>query len=72
MKSPIELVSWKAGAEMLCPGAPPHRKTMQRWFAGEKVSPVVAISSRKSALNAEILRAYIGRRAAHKGGSSNV
>jgi hypothetical protein len=66
MKSPVELISWKAGAEMLVPGAPPHRKTLQRWFAREKLSPVVQISERKSALNAAILRVIIEQRAAQK------
>jgi hypothetical protein len=67
MKKPIELVSWEAGAEMLCPGNPPHRKTMERWFAREPVSPIVRISARKSALNATTLRAFIERRAVQNG-----
>jgi hypothetical protein len=62
-KTAVELVSWKTGAEMLCPGNPPHRKTMKRWFAREPVSPVVHFSSKKSALNAVILRRMIERRA---------
>jgi hypothetical protein len=62
MKSPVELVSWEAGAEMLCPGNPPHPKTMKRWFAQEAVSPIVHISSRKSALNAAVLRTIIEQR----------
>jgi hypothetical protein len=62
-KTAVELVSWEAGAEMLCPGNPPHRKTMKRWFAREPVSPVVCLSSKKSALNAVILRRMIERRA---------
>jgi hypothetical protein len=66
MKSPIELISWEAGAEMLVPGAPPHRKTLQRWFAQEELSPVVYISERKSALNAAILRAIIEQRSKGK------
>jgi hypothetical protein len=63
MKRPVELVSWEAGAEMLCPGNPPHRKTMKRWFARERVSPVVRLSSKKSALNAVVLRQIIEQRA---------
>jgi hypothetical protein len=62
-KTAVELASWKAGAEMLCPGAPPHRRMMKRWFAREPVSPVVYFSSKKSALNAVILRRMIERRA---------
>jgi hypothetical protein len=62
-KTAVELVSWEAGAAMLCPGNPPHRKTMKRWFARELVSPVVNMSSKKSALNAVILRRIIERRA---------
>jgi hypothetical protein len=62
-KTAVELVSWEAGAEMLCPGNPPHRKTMLRWFTREPVSPVVNMSSKKSALNAVILRRMIERRA---------
>jgi hypothetical protein len=67
MKRPVELVSWEAGAEMLCPGNPPHRKTMKRWFAQEPVSPIVRISPRKSALNAATLRIFIEQRAVQKG-----
>jgi hypothetical protein len=63
MKTSVELVSWETGAEMLCPGNPPHRKTMERWFAQEKVSPIVRFSSRKSALNAVVLRNIIERKA---------
>jgi hypothetical protein len=63
----VELVSWETGAEMLCPGDPPHRKTMKRWFAQELVSPIVHISSRKSALNAAILRTIIEQRVVQKG-----
>jgi hypothetical protein len=62
-KTTVELVSWEAGAEMLCPGNPPHRKTMKRWFARESVSPIVCFSSKKSALNAVILRRMIERKA---------
>jgi hypothetical protein len=67
MKSPVELISWKAAAEMLVPGNPPHRKTLRRWFAQEPVSPVVHLSSRKSAVDAAILRKFIERRVAQKG-----
>jgi hypothetical protein len=63
MKTSVELVSWEAGAAMLCPGNPPHRKTMKRWFAREKVSPIVHLSSKKSALNAVVLRSLIERKA---------
>jgi hypothetical protein len=62
-KTAVELVSWEAGAEMLCPGNPPHKRTMLRWFANEPTSPIVRLSSRKSALNAVILRRLIERRA---------
>ena len=61
--TPVRLVSWETGGEMLCPGNRPSKKTMQRWFAREKVSPVVHLSTRKSALNAAILEAIIQRRA---------
>jgi hypothetical protein len=63
-KNHIELISWEDAARMLVPGSPPHRKTLQRWFARERVSPVVHISARKSALNAVLLRAFIAQRAA--------
>jgi hypothetical protein len=36
---------------------------MKRWFAREAVSPVVCFSSKKSALNAVILRRIIARKA---------
>jgi hypothetical protein len=62
-KTAVELVSWDAGGEMLCPGNPPHRKTMERWFSREPVSPVVRLSSKKSALNAVVLRHIIEQRA---------
>jgi hypothetical protein len=62
-KTAVELVSWEAGAAMLCPGNPPHRKTMKRWFARESESPVVRLSSKKSALNAVVLRGFIERKA---------
>jgi hypothetical protein len=67
MKRPVELVSWETGAEMLCPGNPPHRKTMERWFAREPVSPIVRISPRKSALNAATLQTFIEQRAEQEG-----
>ena len=60
----LELVSWKAGGEILCPGKPSSRKTMERWFAREPVSLIVRLSSKKSALNAVVLRRIIERRAA--------
>jgi hypothetical protein len=62
LKSPVELVSWQAAGEILCPGNPPHRKTMERWFRAEPVSPIVRLSSKKSALNAVVLREIIERR----------
>jgi hypothetical protein len=62
-KSRVELVSWEAGGEILCPGNRPSRKTMERWFAREPVSPIVRLSS-KSALNGIVLRRIIERRAA--------
>jgi hypothetical protein len=36
---------------------------MKRWFARERVSPVVRLSSKKSALNAVVLRQIIEQRA---------
>jgi hypothetical protein len=68
-KSPVELVSWEAAGEILCPGNPPHRKTMERWFRAEPVSPIVRLSSKKSALNAVVLREIIERRAANGRGN---
>jgi hypothetical protein len=61
---PVELISWRAAAELMCPGAPPHKRTLQRWFAREPRSPIVRLSSKKNALNLAVVQEIIARRAA--------